>query len=327
MKVSVIIPVYNAEKYLGVCLESVLIQTLQDFEIIVVDDCSTDSSPAIAESYLKKFGGRLKIITLPENTGSAAVPRNIGLEHARGKYIYFIDNDDLIIDIALETLYNFAEEYRADVVSMTKGFRCDEKPVPQKFTEHEWISVQDEIFLDDNFEDRLKKLYTSEYEFVPWSRFLRREFLIKNNITFPAMKIGDDLVWNFELIFTAKRWLRINTALYVQRYVPDSFSRRKRTPKDTIIFKMNPLINGLECLEKFLHGKEYFDQNPTMRLKVLGDFAVTIFGTMKEAMKNFSPPELYEIFLHEFTKAGSSQPALISCLMVMNAFYRNELKK
>ena len=80
IKVSVIIPVFNAEKYLGVCLESILIQTLKDFEVIVVDDCSTDASATIAESYLEKFGGRLKIISLPENTGSGAVPRNIGLE-------------------------------------------------------------------------------------------------------------------------------------------------------------------------------------------------------------------------------------------------------
>ena len=64
MKVSVIIPMFNAEKYLAVCLESLLIQTLQDFEVIVVDDCSTDNSVAIAENYLEKFGGRLKIIAL-----------------------------------------------------------------------------------------------------------------------------------------------------------------------------------------------------------------------------------------------------------------------
>ena len=64
MKISVIIPVYNAEKYLGVCLESLLIQTFTDFEVILVNDCSTDSSIAVAESYLDKFGGRLKILHL-----------------------------------------------------------------------------------------------------------------------------------------------------------------------------------------------------------------------------------------------------------------------
>lgn len=78
-KVSVIIPLYNAEKYIGVCLSSILVQTLRDFEVIAVDDCSTDSSLPIVESFSEKFGERLKIITLPENTGSGAVPRNVSV--------------------------------------------------------------------------------------------------------------------------------------------------------------------------------------------------------------------------------------------------------
>ena len=125
-KVSVIIPVYNVEKYLAVCLESLLIQTFTDFEVIVVDDCSTDNSLAIAESYLERFGGRLKIFSLEENTGSGAVPRNVGLEVASGKYVYFVDDDDLLIDIALDTLFNYAEEYQAQVVYMEKFFSCGE---------------------------------------------------------------------------------------------------------------------------------------------------------------------------------------------------------
>ena len=67
--VSVIIPLYNAEKFLPTCLESLLIQTFSDFEVIVVDDCSTDSSLTVAENFLERFNGRLKIISLPENTG------------------------------------------------------------------------------------------------------------------------------------------------------------------------------------------------------------------------------------------------------------------
>ena len=125
-KVSVIIPVYNVEKYLAVCLESLLIQTFTDFEVIVVDDCSTDNSLAIAESYLERFGGRLKIFSLEENTGSGAVPRNVGLEVASGKYVYFVDDDDLLIDIALDTLFNYTEEYQAQVVYMEKFFSCGE---------------------------------------------------------------------------------------------------------------------------------------------------------------------------------------------------------
>ena len=88
MKVSVIIPLYNAEKYIGVCLDSLLIQTLKDFELLIVDDCSTDSSPDIAESYLERFDGRLKIVTLPQNTGNASIPRNVELNLSCGKYVF-----------------------------------------------------------------------------------------------------------------------------------------------------------------------------------------------------------------------------------------------
>ena len=149
-KVSVIIPMYNAEKYLSVCLESLLIQTFQDFEVIIVDDCSTDNSLAIAESFLERFGGRLKIISLEENTGSGAVPRNVGFEHASGKYIFFMDNDDLLIDIALETLYNYAEKNLATIVCMSKYFSCDEEIVPKNLTEETWSSdfIPDEAFFE-----------------------------------------------------------------------------------------------------------------------------------------------------------------------------------
>ncbi len=102
-------------------------ETFADFEVIVVDDCSTDSSATIAESFLERFGGRLKIVTLPENTGSGAVPRNVGLDLSQGKYVYFVDADDLLVENALEELFNAAEKYQADVVYMDKCFFYDEK--------------------------------------------------------------------------------------------------------------------------------------------------------------------------------------------------------
>ena len=139
-KVSVIVPVFNAEKFLGACLESVLIQTLEDFEVLVADDCSTDSSRQIAESFLEKFDGRLKIISLEKNFGSA-VPRNEGLRFSRGEYIFFMDADDLIVDNALEELFNAAEKFSADVVYMNRGFpfRLEKfylQPLARKFIDN-----------------------------------------------------------------------------------------------------------------------------------------------------------------------------------------------
>ena len=329
MKVSVIIPVYNAEKFLPVCLESLAIQTMRDFEVIVVDDCSTDSSRDIAESYRERFDGRLKIFTLPANSGSGAVPRNVGLERACGEYVYFVDNDDLLIDNALETLYCAAAEYRADVVSMCRGFTCDEEPLPTDLNSAEWSGIDsDEPVIEiADFDGRLKKFHESQFEWVPWSKFLRRQFLIDNAIKFPAVKISDDIVWALKIIFSAERWLRIPTPLYVQRVVTDSFSRRRRTPERLIKFYASPLTIGMECLDEFMRRREYFKQNPFARLKLLSFFFNFHLDKMKDTLTALSAADAYEIFLREFEAAGNSQAALTAQLLVMNNLYRNELMK
>ena len=98
-KVSVVIPVYNVEKYLGECLDSVLRQTLKDLEVICVDDGSMDGSPAILAKYARK-DPRIKVVTRANGGLSAA--RNTGMDAATGKYIYFLDSDDWIVDDAME---------------------------------------------------------------------------------------------------------------------------------------------------------------------------------------------------------------------------------
>ena len=140
--VSIVIPMYNAEKYIGECLESILAQTFQDFEVIVVDDCSTDKSRDIVESYMTKFNRnleRLKLIRSKVNSGGhVGTPRNIGTKRAIGKYIYFMDSDDAFIDDAMENLYNTAEKFGADVV------HCDRRylVLTEQFTEFKKIQRQ-----------------------------------------------------------------------------------------------------------------------------------------------------------------------------------------
>ena len=115
--VSVIIPMYNAEKYIGECLDSLLNQTFQDFEIIVVDDCSTDNSVAIAENILEKFGRENVLIKRKKNSGNFGyTARNRGFRYAKGEYVFFVDADDMLTDNALEELYASAKRFAADVV-------------------------------------------------------------------------------------------------------------------------------------------------------------------------------------------------------------------
>ena len=325
MKVSVVIPVFNAENYLAACLNSVLNQTLQDFEVIVVDDCSTDNSVAIAENYLEKFGGRLKIIALEENTGSGAVPRNEGLKFSRGEYVFFMDSDDLLVNNALEILYAFAEKFRADVVHMEQGFICDEK-TSQNLTKVSWTPlefVRDEIALEnDNVAERLEIFMNKGYGVTPWTKLLRRDFLIANKIDFPRVKISEDVLWSFKVVCLAKKFLRIPNPLYIYRSVENSWSRIKREPADEIKFWLDPLVKGLDYLEKFIDNLEFFTQNPNYRFDVINFFVKMQIAGMLDALKNLNRYQLYQIINEAFS--DSKYAPLIAYLFVVMNFYRDK---
>ncbi len=328
MKVSVIIPLYNAEKYLGVCLESLLIQTFTDFEVIVVDDCSTDKSVAVAENFLSRFDGRLKIISLPKNTGSGAVPRNEGLKFSRGEYVFFMDSDDMLVPEALTKLYGAAKNFQADVVHMNRGFICSEDLNPEKITLANWDKVSPQIdtptLETTDFAERMKKMFATSYGWAPWIKFLRRDFLIANDIKFPEMRISEDVIWTIELVCLAERWLFFPERLYTYRTSNNSMMRSKRSPEEEIKFWLDPLIKGVDFLDKFLDGLKFFVQNPNYRFKVTNFFVKMQLAGMLGALDELDNHELYKIFYGEFSKDGTKHAALISNLIVFMNFYRNK---
>ena len=329
MKVSVIIPVYNAEKYLAVCLESIFIQTLKDFEVIVVDDCSTDNSVAVAESFLEKFGGRLKIFSLSENTRTPGLPRNVGLENACGKYIFFVDADDFIINSTLEELFNCAENFSADVVYTDTCFRCGEEVVPKNL---EFVTYAKEKIFDGKpyFEteilnERIEKFLRFEFEWMPCLKFSRRDFLIDNDITFSGAKTSEDGVWTFELLCTAKNFLHIHEPFYVVRFNKNSITRRNRSPEDWAALHTSSMIKNVDALAKFMNRFDFFQKNSSTRLKILDYFISKHLAQISLVGNTLNTNELYEIFLREFSKTNS--PALNAYLFLLAKFYRNELIK
>ena len=329
MKVSVIIPMYNAKKYLAVCLESLLIQTFADFEVIVVDDCSTDSSATVAESYLEKFGGRLKILMLEENTGSGAVPRNVGLEFSQGKYVCFVDADDLLVDDALKTFYQFAEDYRADVVYTEAGYLCDKEPIPEFIVEDPWdekLKVTEPTLETENFAIRMQKFCETFIRWPAWGKFLRRAFLVDNNIKFPPMKISEDGIWTFELLCLAKNFLHVPTPLYVKRANSESITSCTRSPANEIKFWLDPLIKGLDCLDEFMNRFDFFERHPNYRVYVLNTFANSSFIQMSSAFEKLEPGELFKIFSEEFSKSKGEHTALFAYLMFIVNRYWNDLR-
>lgn len=222
-KVSVIIPVYNAQTYLERCLDSVVNQTLKDIEIICVDDCSTDDSVKILEKYaLKDY--RIKVIKRTENGGESRA-RNTGLENVTGEYIAFVDNDDTIDLDFFEKLYQKAKEENAD---MARG-------------EAEYISYKGKSFKNKCYiiNTAKNKLYFSN----EWWCAIYKTSLIKENNIFlePGMLISADVIFLIKAVLSANKVATVENIYYHHIDREDSgFSK---------VLSKEKILSGVKAIE------------------------------------------------------------------------------
>ena len=182
--VSVIVPVYNSEKYLRQCLDSIVNQTLKDIEIICVDDGSTDGSAAILNEYAIR-DERIKVII--QKNGGSSLARNIGIARATGKYIGFVDADDHIKNDFYKHLYLAAELYRADVVQCGY-YKCSDTATEKDVRENPLVSSDLCRILDN-----MKKCYV-------WNKIWRTEFLQQNDILFYDGIFYQDILFNVKTV-------------------------------------------------------------------------------------------------------------------------------
>ena len=328
--VSVIIPMYNAEKFIAELLESLLIQTLKNFEVIIVDDCSTDESFKIVESYLVKFGGRLQLMKLPTNSGGPSIPRNKGLELSRGKYIFFADNDDVILENTLEDLYNFAENFQVDVVHCEKyfissGIGDDFKKNIKIVADTAAISDVENIMSDDMIY-RANIWLQRKFGVMPWRFMLARNFLIKSEIKFRDLK-REDVFWSFEVLFSAPKILRVTNPYCIHRVDRNSMTERNKTLEKYLGYWMDRTVNGLKALEDFMMKIPFFAKNPAVKFTMLSHWAMSDLNLISNACANFEPYILKEVFQKVFSKDLGDQDALVAVLFANSVRLINESKK
>ena len=201
-KVSVIIPVYNVEKYLRQCLDSVVNQTLEDIEIICINDCSTDNSLSILEEYAAK-DSRIKVIINEKNL-HAGISRNKGLAAANSEYVYFMDADDYLEPNALELNIKELDSHQdSDYCIFHMIFHnqtTDEKELKKSF------------FLDTDYTNNAAEIDVKKYikkvlyfTVVPWNKVYRKKFLTENNILFDNLKVSNDRYFYFQTAFKPKK--------------------------------------------------------------------------------------------------------------------------
>lgn len=216
MKVSVIIPVYNVEKYVEECLRSVMNQTLKDIEIICIEDAGADSSKDIIKRLMGE-DSRISLFVNEENMGLASV-RNLGMEKAKGEYIYFLDSDDMIKKEALYELYTKAERETLDACIFAADFIYENEELEKKFSSNPAVYKGSYPSVMNG-----KELYIKWMKVWDWMPsqpryFYRRDFLEKNNIRFVEGQLHEDESFAFDVLMNAERVRIIKDAYFIRRF-------------------------------------------------------------------------------------------------------------
>lgn len=237
-KVSIIVPVYNVEKYIEKCLETLVNQTLQDIEIIIVNDGSKDNSKEIIKKYIEKYPE--KIVYLEKENGGLSDARNFGIPYAKGEYIAFLDSDDYVELNMYEDMYKIAKDENSDMVE------CDfiwEYPNKSKVDIGEIYHGKHEM---------LEKVRV-----VAWNKLIKKSILNETKIQFPKGFRYEDVEFTYKLLpyLNTVSFLKKPCVHYIQRDNSISNTQNERTKEILEVF--DHVINFYK--EKGLF-KEFFSE-------------------------------------------------------------------
>lgn len=295
-KVSTILPVYNVESYLRQCLDSIIMQTLEDIEIICVNDGSTDNSLEILQEYKNK-DSRIKIIN-QENRGQG-VARNIALENITGDYIGFVDPDDYISPNMYKTLYETAIKHNCDIVEESFYIKNEIRNYLKK--------RKNKLNLPKNktFNYKVKKNYVFSPNLAIWNKLYKTSFIKENDIKFFETKKGEDIIFTIKSRVLASKIVYIDNADYYYRIKKDNVpkSYKNTSPID----ELNRQIKFLDKIKNALIEDKIYElikddfenysiQKLKEKYKILQIKDQKIF---EQALKNVISENLFKRFKKE----------------------------
>lgn len=302
-KLSIIIPVYNMENYLCKCLDSVIYEDLLDYEIVIVNDGSTDSSPQICEDYAKRYPKLINYVSTPN--GGLGAARNVGFENSKGDFIFFLDSDDYLsenavsevlnelnshLDILVFDFVNVTEDGR--VLSITKG--CNRSG---------------EFSLEEN----------PEFLFCPpsaWNKIWKRSMYAESGISFPGRVWFEDIYTTPKLYTLASKIGYVEKAWYQYLHRDGSITKNKN-PKRNI-----EIINSIDSVLSYFKENNLFEKY-RVQLEYLALYHQVIVSTTRVNLIDYKSDiqkALYEDFVSKFPnyKANTyikSMPAKLKLLL------------
>lgn len=232
IKISIIVPVYNVYEYVGKCLDSLIHQSLKDIEIIVVDDCGNDKSMSVVQQYAEQ-DKRIKIIKNPQNLGLSE-SRNIGLTHAHGEYIAFLDSDDFVENDYYQKLYIAIHNNEADIAYSNVAEFYSETQIVYK----NWF--YEKLFLDrvKIAERAVDKQYII-YACCCWNKLYKKSFLDKYKFKFPKNLYIEDIPYTFMTTMMANKLVAVeNATLFYRQRNNSIMAQAIKDRKSFDIFKI-----------------------------------------------------------------------------------------
>ena len=254
--ITVIVPVYNVEKYLAECLDSIINQKInEDIEILCINDGSTDKSYEILNKYMLKFSN---IRVINQSNRGLSETRNIGIKHANGKYIFFLDSDDYLNSQTLEILYKEAEEKNLQIVMGNMVFDYVDKV--NNFILERSQYIQNKV---------ITGLELLEYDYMhlyACNKLYLKDFIISNNLFFIENVTFEDFVFTPKVYAVAERVKYIDSSTYYYRQRENSITHQKIKNLEEIFI----LIDELEILYKNYKSKTILN----LALKLYKDFII-----------------------------------------------------
>lgn len=287
MKISIIVPIYNVEIYLEKCINSILNQTLSDFELIMVNDGSTDRSGEICNKY-EMMDSRIKIIH--KKNGGLSSARNAGLDVARGEYIGFVDSDDYIDKQMYEKMIEKSIKSDSDIVICDMKYNLNGKDISQTQFEDFGIIDRNEALIQ-YFNHRSFKSHAQ-------NKIYKKELF--NNIRFPEGKLFEDVAVFYKLLYKSKRISFINEKLYIYNQ-----GNINSITKKCINNKHFDLIdNALQVVQFFMKCKEsqeLFNASSEMYFISVKTFLEMLYSS-KRSMSKMKFKNMQNILIEKINK-------------------------
>lgn len=284
-KISIILPVYNTAKFLAKCLDSLINQTFNDFEIICVDDGSIDNSINIIEAYIQKEP-RIKL--LKSNHSGVGNARNLGTKNAKGDYIQFLDSDDFFEPDMLEKMYTVAQIHNADIVACSAKYVSENNELLND-NNSSWPINKDEAILNKPFswQDCPETIFTM-FAPEPWMSLYNKDFYLKNKLEFPSLSSSNGACLGLMARVLAEKIVLLDIPFINYRFC----RKNSITSEKTIMRNLNMLKQRL-TLKAFLIEQGLFEN-------LKDSWYANFEAALKYIISNTKEAELLEVL-----KAGT----------------------